>query len=84
MALKKCKKECILALNILVQGFCLLKIKLSQFANRFHLKIEFFVQFILLIIFSLHFYNLRRDAPAKHLITVAKFYTNFLLKKSLY
>ena len=38
MALEKCKKECDIVEIILVQGFCPLKIKITQFADGFHLK----------------------------------------------
>ena len=42
IAIEKCKKECNLAKNILVQGFCPLKIKITQFADGFHLNLFIF------------------------------------------
>ena len=39
IALEKCEKECNMLETILVQGFCPLKIKLTQFTNGFHLNI---------------------------------------------
>ena len=40
LALEKCKKECNILEIILVQGFCPLKIKVSQFPGGFHLSCE--------------------------------------------
>ena len=37
IALEKCNKECQIIEIILVQGFCPLKIKISQFPNGFRL-----------------------------------------------
>ena len=43
LAIEKCKKECNLAYkNILVQGFCPPKIKITQFADGFHLNLFIF------------------------------------------
>ena len=41
IALEKCKKESNIIEIILVQGFCSLKIKITQFPNGFRLKITF-------------------------------------------
>ena len=38
MALEKCKKQCDMALNILLHGFCPLKIKITQFSDGFCLN----------------------------------------------
>ena len=38
IALEKCKKECNMLKIILVQGFCPLKIKITQFSNEFRFK----------------------------------------------
>ena len=38
IALEKCKKECNLLKITLVQGFCPLKINITQFSNRFRFK----------------------------------------------
>ena len=38
IALEKCEKECNMLEIILVQGFCSLKIKITQFPNEFCLK----------------------------------------------
>ena len=39
MALEKCKKECDTVWIILVQGFCPLKMKITQFPDGFSLKL---------------------------------------------
>ena len=38
LALEKCKKECNILSIILVQGFCPLKIKITQFSGGFRLN----------------------------------------------
>ena len=38
IALEKCKKECSMLKIILVQGFCSLKINITQFSNGFRFK----------------------------------------------
>ena len=38
IALEKCKKECNMLKIILVQGFCSLKINITQFSNGFRFK----------------------------------------------
>ena len=38
--LEKCEKECNMLENILVQGFCPLKIKITQFPDGFCLKLH--------------------------------------------
>ena len=38
MALEKCKKDCNIHLIILVQGFCPMKIKITQFLSGFRLN----------------------------------------------
>ena len=40
IALEKCEKECNMLENILVQGFCPLKIKITQFPDGFCLKLH--------------------------------------------
>ena len=39
-ALEKCEKECNMLEIILVQGFCPLKIKISQFPNGFRVNVN--------------------------------------------
>ena len=53
MAIKKCEKECNMLENMLVQGFCPLKMKVTQFPNAFCLKTE-----LLICSFSSHILNL--------------------------
>ena len=40
MAIEKCEKECNMLENMLVQGFCPLKMKVIQFPNGFGLKTD--------------------------------------------
>ena len=42
IALEKCKKECDIVEIILVQGFCPLKIKITQYPDGFRLNVFYF------------------------------------------
>ena len=41
-AVKKCEKECNMLKIILVQGFCRLKIEITQFLGGFHFRLKRF------------------------------------------